>query len=85
MIHALKGLELSTSRNFGALQLIQENTSILCRITECFKDETLVDIIKPLLEHPKITLITFDFTYDFDMLQMFDIELFVPEHCRFEV
>ena len=43
VIHALKGLESSTSRNFGALQLIQENTSILCRITECFKDETLVE------------------------------------------
>ena len=38
-------------------------------------DPTLVNIMKPLLENQKITLITFDFTYDFDKLYKFDINI----------
>lgn len=39
------------------------------------KDPILVQIMKPLLEHPKITLITFDFTFDFDTLFDFNINI----------
>lgn len=39
------------------------------------KNLDLVNLMKPLLEHPKITLITFDFTYDLDKLYKFGINL----------
>ena len=35
----------------------------------------LINIMKPLLEHPRITLITFDFIFDFDKLYNFDINI----------
>lgn len=38
-------------------------------------DPILVQIMKPLLEDPKITLITFDFTFDFDKLYDFGIDI----------
>ena len=38
-------------------------------------DAKLINIIKPLFEHPKITLITFDFTFDFDKLYDYDISI----------
>ena len=51
---------------------IKNDQSIIITIYQCNepyeKSLNLINIIKPLLEHPNVTLITFDFTYDLEKL-----------------
>lgn len=39
------------------------------------EDPILINKMKPLLEHQRITLLTFDFTFDFDKLYHYDINI----------
>ena len=59
-------------KNGDQIPKIKNCQSIILTIYQCNKPYekslNLINIIKPLLEHPNVTLITFDFTYDLDKL-----------------
>ena len=66
-------------QNYNEVPEIKTNESIIISFYQHKGDHNqdliLVNIMKPLLEHTKITLITFDFTFDFDKFYDFGINL----------
>lgn len=66
--------------NYGQeIQEIRTDDSIIISFYrhkgEYEHDEKLVYLIKPLFEHPKVTIITFDFIYDFDKLYDYQLSI----------